>query len=223
MSFKVISGGQTGVDRAALDAAMLLGIEVGGWCPKGRKALDGVIPDRYPLTETRGKSYHIRTKCNVRDSDATLIICRDEPVGGTALTIKYCEQMGKPYLVYQLKAGEIDWIDSPEDVGSVLYWLNCLDVQVLNVAGPREGKHCPIYNRAISFLMTEVRHSSSHQSCRPKTKFSFFLNGRIRKLIQSDKFYGSGHKPCKSLQPRLTPNQLLCETLGNYSPADAIA
>jgi len=150
---RVISGGQTGVDRAALDAAMNFGIEVSGWCPRGRKALDGVIPAKYPLTETRGKSYQTRTKWNVRDSDATLIICRDEPTGGTALAIKYCEQLGKPYMVYQLKAGETTWLDSPEDPYSLQYWLNCHHVQVLNVAGPREGKNCPIYDHAYAFLV----------------------------------------------------------------------
>lgn len=149
---KVISGGQTGVDRAALDAAMRVGLEVGGWCPKERRALDGVIPARYPLTETRGKSYQTRTKWNVRDSDATLIICRDEPTGGTALTIKYCEQLGKPYYVYQLVAGEIPCVGSPEDPQDVAYWLNCHHVEVLNVAGPRDGKHCPIYNHTHAFL-----------------------------------------------------------------------
>jgi len=149
---KVVSGGQTGVGRAALDAPMTLGIDVGGWCPRGRKALDGVIPAKYPLTETRGKSYQMRTKWNVRDSDATLIICRDEPSGGTALTIKYCEQLRKPYQVYQLKAGESLYVGSPEDPQSVAYWLNAMDIKVLNVAGPREGKHCPIYDHAYLFL-----------------------------------------------------------------------
>jgi len=149
---KVISGGQTGVDRAALDAAMQLGIQVSGWCPRGRKAVDGMIPLKYPLTETRGKSYQTRTKWNVRDSDATLIICRDEPSGGTALTIKYCEQLGKPYEVYQLKAGEMLYVGGPEDPQGIASWLNFHHVQVLNVAGPREGKHCPIYDHAYLFL-----------------------------------------------------------------------
>jgi len=149
---KVVSGGQTGVDRAALDAAMELGIDVGGWCPRGRKALDGVIPVKYPLTETRGKSYQTRTNWNIRDSDATLIICRDEPVGGTALTIKFCEEMNKPFLVYQLKAGEMSYAGDPEDASSVSCWLNFHKVKVLNVAGPREGKYCPIYDHAHAFL-----------------------------------------------------------------------
>jgi len=154
---KVVSGGQTGVDRAALDAAMKLGIAVGGWCPRGRKALAGVIPAKYPLQETRGKSYQTRTKWNVRDSDASLILCRDEPSGGTALTIKYCEQLGKPYQVYQLKAGEARYAGSPEDPQSLAYWLNALDIKVLNVAGPREGKYCPIYDHAYAFLIELFR------------------------------------------------------------------
>jgi len=150
---KVVSGGQTGVDRAALDAAMKLGIDVGGWCPKGRRALDGEIAAKYPLMETRGKSYQTRTKWNVRDSDATLIICRDEPIGGTALTIKYCEQLSKPYLVYQLRAGETIGVGTAEDPYGVSYWLTCHHIQTLNVAGPREGSHCPIYNHAYLFLI----------------------------------------------------------------------
>jgi len=148
---RVISGGQTGVDRAALDAAMKLGIDVGGWCPRGRKALDGVIPARYPLTETRGKSYQTRTKWNVRDSDATLILCLGEPSGGTALTIKYCEQLGKPFYVHRLNSEWGTYLDG-EYFGEVICWLNTLHVSVLNVAGPREGKYFPAYDQANSFL-----------------------------------------------------------------------
>lgn len=85
---KIISGGQTGVDRAALDAALQLGIPCGGWCPKGRKAKDGPIPDRYPLKETESGSYPVRTEMNVRDSDGTLILTWGRPTGGTALTVR---------------------------------------------------------------------------------------------------------------------------------------
>ena len=87
---KIISGGQSGVDRAALDAALAAGLELGGWCPKGRRAEDGPIADRYPLNETDCESYATRTRWNVRDSDATLILCDAEPAGGTALTIECC-------------------------------------------------------------------------------------------------------------------------------------
>jgi len=150
-NFKVISGGQTGVDRAALDAAMEMGIDVDGWCPRGRRALDGIIPVKYPLIETRGKSYQTRTKWNVRDSDATLILCLGEPSGGTALTIKHCEKLGKPFYVHKLNSEYGTYVDG-NNFYDVVYWLNCQNIQVLNVAGPREGKYFPVYDQAHSFL-----------------------------------------------------------------------
>jgi hypothetical protein len=85
--FKIISGGQTGVDRAALDAALALNIPCGGWCPKGRKAEDGPIPERYPLQETSSADYRVRTEKNVTDSDGTLILTRGPVTGGTAYTV----------------------------------------------------------------------------------------------------------------------------------------
>ena len=176
---KVISGGQTGVDRAALDAAMEMGIKVGGWCPRGRRAVDGEIPAKYPLKETRGKSYRTRTKWNVRDSDATLIICRDEPTGGTALTIDCCEKLHKPYYVYQLRAGETTWVGGPENPYEVLYWLNCFQVRILNVAGPREGTHCPIYDHAYGFLielLAQIRKIRSDDNAR-EPESSYFASG----------------------------------------------
>src|SRR5437660_8666127 len=99
MFTKLISGGQTGVDRAALDVALELGLPCGGWCPRGRKAEDGVIPDRYPLAETPSPSYRQRTRWNVRDSDGTLILVRGRPTGGTALTLASARRLGKPVLV----------------------------------------------------------------------------------------------------------------------------
>lgn len=148
---KVVSGGQTGVDRAALDAAMDSGLEVGGWCPRGRKALDGVIPAKYPLKETKGASYQTRTKWNARDSDATLILCLGEPTGGTALTIKNCEELGKPFYVHKLNSEYGTYVGG-EGAGGVIYWMSCHDIQILNVAGPREGKYFPVYAQAYGFL-----------------------------------------------------------------------
>ncbi len=139
----VASGGQTGVDRAALDVAMDFGIEVGGWCPRGRRAADGVIPEKYPMTETHGKNYQTRTKWNVCDTDATLIICQGEPKGGTALTIQVCKDIPKPHMVYQL---------DDENPSAVLKWLKGHNVYLLNIAGPRELKSRPVYERTYRFL-----------------------------------------------------------------------
>ncbi|MCD6446738.1 MAG: putative molybdenum carrier protein, partial [Candidatus Marinimicrobia bacterium] len=83
---KIISGGQTGADRAGLDAAMELNIPVGGWCPKGRKSEDGPIDNKYPLQETTSGDYRVRTERNVKESDGTLIFTLGKPTGGTALT-----------------------------------------------------------------------------------------------------------------------------------------
>ena len=150
---KIVSGGQTGVDRAALDAAMDLGIEVGGWCPKGRLAVDGTIPPKYLLKETPDESYRTRTHWNVRDSDATLIIFGDELTGGTALTMEFCGQLGRPYEIHQLKAaGATRSGDAENDLMEVMYWLRSQPVGVLNVAGPREETFCPIHDRAYAFL-----------------------------------------------------------------------
>ena len=95
---RIISGGQTGVDRAALDWAIANGIQHGGWCPAGREAEDGAIPAKYQLQEIAG-GYQKRTRANVSDSDATLIISlAEELTGGTFETRKYAVNIGKPWL-----------------------------------------------------------------------------------------------------------------------------
>jgi hypothetical protein len=96
---KVISGGQTGVDRGALDAALAFEVECGGWCPAGRLAEDGTIPKCYPVMELASAGYAERTARNVADSDGTLVISKGEPVGGTRETIDRCVEMLKPYLI----------------------------------------------------------------------------------------------------------------------------
>jgi len=141
---KIISGGQTGVDRGALDAAIGLGIPHGGWCPRGRLAEDGRIPARYELSETDSPEYWVRTEQNVSDSDATLIFCRGRPTGGTELTLRLAEQHGRPCLVLDL-----DQSPQPEDVRR---WLADHRVEVLNVAGPRESQSPGIAAQAKQFL-----------------------------------------------------------------------
>ena len=142
---KIISGGQTGVDRAALDLALELGIPCGGWCPKGRLAEDGAIEARYPLRETRSPEYPVRTERNVKDSDATLILTRGEPTEGTARTLELAKIHKKPYFAVDLSEGE-------EDPAAVREWLQEEKVEVLNVAGPRESNAPGIHDRAMEFL-----------------------------------------------------------------------
>lgn len=141
---KIVSGGQTGVDRAALDVGLELGIPCGGWCPQGRKAEDGAIPSRYPLWETESTRYECRTEWNVQDSDATLILTSGALEGGTALTERLAHEYGKPVLVINL--------DDDPDPQPVREWLHRYPIRILNVAGPRESKQAGIHNRAAEFL-----------------------------------------------------------------------
>jgi hypothetical protein len=146
---QVISGGQTGVDRAALDAALELGLPAGGWCPLGRRAEDGPLDGRYPLKETESRNYAVRTEKNIVDSDGTLILTRGRPKGGTALTKKLAQVHQKPFLVIDLSAGK--------DSRSVRDWGKTYQIKILNVAGPRESEDPGIYHEAISFLKKILR------------------------------------------------------------------
>ncbi len=141
---KIISGGQTGVDRGALDAAIAAGIAHGGWCPRGRLAEDGRIPDRYELSETDTQEYAVRTRQNVLDGNATLILCRGRLRGGTELTRRLAEKHGKPHFVVDL--------DDPAPAQEVCGWLAAHRVEVLNVAGPRESQSPGIEARAREFV-----------------------------------------------------------------------
>ncbi|HPA21544.1 MAG TPA: putative molybdenum carrier protein [Verrucomicrobiae bacterium] len=131
---KLVSGGQTGADRAALDAAIALGLSHGGWCPKGRRAEDGTIPDRYALTETPGASYLQRTEWNVRDSDGTVVFTLGKAAsGGSRKTIAIARVLGKPCLHIAR--------DARGDAAALLRdFIGRHRVAVLNVAGSRESK-----------------------------------------------------------------------------------
>ena len=149
---RVVSGGQTGVDRAALDVALILGIPVGGWCPQGRKAEDGRLPIHYPLSETPSDQYAERTEWNVRDADGTLILTRGAVRGGTSLTRALAMRMGKPYLVVQL--------DETASVAEVQRWIESKGLRVLNIAGPRESQQPGIYAAVVKFLPAVLRVSA---------------------------------------------------------------
>jgi hypothetical protein len=131
---EIVSGGQTGVDRGALDASLSVGFRCGGWCPEGRLAEDGVIPRRYPLRELPGGSYEERTMANVRDSDGTLIIHFGEVSGGTRLTVEACEQLGRPCRL--MDGAEMD-LDRAVEIAAE--FIEAAGIKVLNVAGPRES------------------------------------------------------------------------------------
>ena len=155
IELRIVSGGQTGVDRAALDVAMTLGIPSGGWCPRGRLAEDGLISEKYPLVETKSRRYSQRTRCNVRDSDGTLILTVGESAAGTALTVDIARELPRPLLV-------VDLSQRPE-IRSVVNWVFANKISALNIAGPRESAHPGVYDSATRFLTAALSAVISSQ------------------------------------------------------------
>lgn len=144
----IISGGQTGVDRAALDVAIELGLPVWGWVPKGRLAEDGRIPDRYVnLRETDTPDYPRRTFLNVRDSDATLILSNGPLTGGSLFTMETAVKLGRPSLHVDL-TGKSDAAAAT----AIREWLQKTSPRTLNVAGPRASGDAAIGVRAAAVL-----------------------------------------------------------------------
>ncbi|UCE90648.1 MAG: putative molybdenum carrier protein [Pseudomonadota bacterium] len=129
---EIVSGGQSGADRGALDAALEAGVPCGGWCPAGRRAEDGRISARYPLRELDSGHYIDRTLRNVRDSDATFIVSFGPPEGGTARTLECCVSEGRPHLLV-----DAHQVDATRAVQLLLAFVAEHHVRRLNVAGPR--------------------------------------------------------------------------------------
>jgi hypothetical protein len=165
---KIVSGGQTGVDRAALDAAIALGVPHGGWLPKGRRAEDGPLPGTYQLQEMDSALYKDRTLQNVIDSDGTLIIARGPLSGGSIITLKAAKANDKPCLHINLK-------NMPAFLATskIVEWLMDFNINILNVAGPRASKDPTIYDDAkkiieavyyLGMVKTNMIISGSHRS-----------------------------------------------------------
>ena len=150
---KLMSGGQTGADRAALDWAIANRVEHGGWCPKGRLAEDGAIPSKYHLSETPSADYAERTACNVRDSDGTVVFStRERLTGGSLTALESAIKQSRPYLHLHAAHGE--------RAGEMLSnWLNDQGIRVLNVAGPRSSEE-PMIGEFVKEVLSEALLSS---------------------------------------------------------------
>lgn len=144
----IVSGGQSGADRGALDAAIELGIPHDGWCPRGRLAEDGPIPVRYQLRETDSAEYPVRTERNVLDSDATVVITRGPPRGGSRLTSRLARRHGRPLLEIDLER-----LDLEAAAAALAGFVGRERVQILNVAGPRASGDPEIEARVRALLL----------------------------------------------------------------------
>ncbi|MFN6517108.1 MAG: putative molybdenum carrier protein [Nostoc sp. CreGUA01] len=150
-SLKIISGGQTGADRAALDWAIVHQIPHGGWCPKGRKSEDGVINSRYNLTETPSDEYSQRTEWNVRDSDGTVIFSiAKELFGGSLFTAKLAQKYQKPCIHISKELTHIN------PVNELLLFISTYKIVTLNVAGPRVSNEPEVYEFVKSTLEAAI-------------------------------------------------------------------
>lgn len=132
---KIISGGQTGVDRAALDVALNNNFPCGGFCPKSRIAEDGIIDARYPLQEHTSENYAKRTLENILLGDGTLIIYTQELRGGTALTVRFCKDHNRPYTLVDAQQNNV-----AQAVKIAHNFIQQHNINILNIAGPRKSQ-----------------------------------------------------------------------------------
>ena len=156
---KIISGGQTGVDRAALDVALRHGIESGGWCPAGRLDEFGRIPDHYPVRELSGGGFTERTLQNVKDSDGTVVIYPRELRGGTEQTVHFCVDLNRPHQL--VDASEISAESAARLIGD---FVRGNTIGILNVAGPRQSEWAEGYDyafRALSDFLDKTTRSAA--------------------------------------------------------------
>lgn len=153
-ALKIISGGQTGVDRAALDVALRHGIECGGWCPAGRLDEFGKIPSHYPVQELQG-GFTERTLQNVKDSDGTVVIYPAELRGGTEQTVRFCVDLKRPHKL--IDASKISAEDAAKLIGD---FVRENKIGILNVAGPRQSEWPEGYDYAARVMSVFLQHHS---------------------------------------------------------------
>jgi hypothetical protein len=144
---KIVSGGQTGVDRGALDAALAVGFACGGWCPKDRAAEGGPIPEHYPMTLLEDGGYRQRTVKNVLDSDGTAILFYESLTGGTLFTHDVCRRERRPYIVLDATR-----ISESGAAAAIVRFVREHEIQVLNVAGPRLRKWAEAHAFALAVI-----------------------------------------------------------------------
>ena len=155
-TLKIISGGQTGVDRAALDVALRHGIECGGWCPAGRLDEFGKIPDHYPIRELEGGGFTERTLQNVKDSDGTVVMYPGELRGGSEQTIRFCVELHRPHQL--IDASKV----AAQDAATLIADFVRKDkISILNIAGPRQSEWPAGYEYATRTLEIFLSHRSA--------------------------------------------------------------
>jgi Circularly permutated YpsA SLOG family len=181
---KVISGGQTGVDRGALDAALALRVECGGWCPAGRLAEDGTIPKRYPVTELANAGYAERTARNVADSNGTLVVSNGVPLGGTRDTVGRCIEMGKPNLLI-----DSDLVDISKAIGLALAFISKLSFRAAqtarnpaNIRVRRDPKRAPSHSLRMTIVLNVAGPRASQWPEGHKTA-QRIVSGILRHLV----------------------------------------
>ena len=203
----IISGGQTGVDRAALDAALQVGLSMDGWCPRGRLAEDGPLPVHYPLRETPSANYAQRTEWNVRDSDGTLILTYGRLLGGTALTLRLADQLGRPSL-------RINLAEPTQRRGAaqrIMTWVEEHSLSRLNIAGPRGSTDPGLYGLAKRLLLRFMKQASSAASASQPAK-------KIRRSVSADQLkVASGGEGSRTLDLSIA-NAALSQL--SYAPGD---
>ncbi len=147
---RIISGGQTGADQGGLDFALKHGWPCGGWCPPGRRCETGRIPGRYPVREVEAGDYNERTRRNIQDADATLVITQlgfmEE---GTGLTLAWCEEYDRPNFHFDIS---IPGLIKPQYLAELSEWLKAHEIAVLNIAGNRESNSPGIQACTLTLL-----------------------------------------------------------------------